>query len=187
MTSMSACGSGSAASPPKNRRAATRRYANALAALLDRAAAGELDSWADGPRRRLSLILLLDQFSRNIHRGKSRAFACDAKALGLALSGMQSGADAALDPVERIFFFMPLQHAEAADVQDESVAAYRRLLEEAPQALRSTFEATLKYAEMHRDLIRRYGRFPHRNRVLGRANTPDERAFLASGAETFGQ
>src|ERR1700729_1391111 len=108
---------------------------------------GELVSWADGPRRRLSLIILLDQFPRNIYRGSARAFEGDEQALGLALSGMQSGADAALDPVERIFFYMPLQHSESPDVQEESVAAYRRLRGEAPQVLREPFEAILKYAE----------------------------------------
>lgn len=156
-------------------------------ALLERAARGELDSWADGPRRRLSLILLLDQFPRNIYRGSTRAFEHDAMALALALSGMQSGADAALDPIERMFFYMPLQHAESLDVQDESVAAFRRLVSEAPEGLQQTFEASLDSAMKHRELVRRFGRFPHRNAVLGRASTPDELAYLASGAERFGQ
>ena len=155
--------------------------------LLGRAERGELDSWADGPRRRLSLILLLDQFTRNIHRGTSRAFENDAAALALAMSGMQSGADAALDPVERMFFYMPLQHSESLDAQDESVAAYRRLLSEATEDLQRTFESSLDYAEKHCEIIRRFGRCPHRNAALGRANTPEETAFLASGAERFGQ
>lgn len=156
-------------------------------ALLERAAVGELDSWADGPRRRLSLILLFDQFPRNIFRGTARAFAFDARALQLALSGMQSGADAALDPVERIFFYMPLQHAESADVQDESIAAFRRLVDEAPQPLRAQFEEILKYAEMHRALVQRFGRFPHRNRLLGRLSTEQEQAYLRSDTAKFGQ
>ena len=94
--------------------------------LFERAAGGELAGWADGPRRRLSLVLLLDQFPRNMFRGTARAFAYDAAALALALSGMQSAADAALDVVERIFFYMPLQHAESYEVHEESVAAYRQ-------------------------------------------------------------
>ena len=141
---------------------------------VEAALAGELVSWADGPRRRLSLIILLDQFPRNIYRGSARAFEGDEQALGLALSGMQSGADAALDPVERIFFYMPLQHSESPDVQEESVAAYRRLRGEAPQVLREPFEAILKYAELHASIVRRFGRFPHRNRVLRRAATTEE-------------
>jgi uncharacterized protein (DUF924 family) len=156
-------------------------------ALFERAARGELDTWADGPRRRLSLIILLDQFPRNLFRGSQRAFACDDKALGLALSGMQSAADAALDAVERIFFYMPLQHAERPEVQEESVLAYRRLLREAPAQLRTTFEDSLRSAEQHRDIIAKFGRFPHRNRVLGRPGTPAEEEWLAREDNHFGQ
>ena len=150
--------------------------------LFERAAAGELESWADGPRRRLSLIIVLDQFPRNMFRGSARAFDFDEQALSLALSGMQSGADAALDAVERIFFYMPLQHAESLEVQEESVAACRRLLSEAPQELQESFAEVLGYAERHRSIIERFGRFPHRNRLLGRASTPAEEAWLSEGA-----
>jgi uncharacterized protein (DUF924 family) len=156
-------------------------------ALLERAAAGELAAWADGPRRRLSLILLLDQFPRHMFRGSARAFAYDAQALSLTLSGMQSAADAALDVVERIFFYLPLSHAESREVQDESVAAYRRLLRETPQQLHGPFTAALRSAENHREIIERFGRFPHRNRMLGRASTPEEETWLRSGGESFGQ
>jgi uncharacterized protein (DUF924 family) len=153
---------------------------------VEAALRGELASWADGPRRRLSLIILLDQFPRNIYRGRARAFAGDEQAVSLALSGMQSGADAALDPVERIFFYMPLQHGESIDVQEESVAAYRRLLREAPQELSDTFAETLKFAELHAQLIRRFGRFPHRNHVLGRDSTAQEAAYMRQSG-SFGQ
>ena len=156
-------------------------------ALIERAAAGELAHWADSPRRRLSLIVLLDQFPRNAFRGTARAFAYDAQALELALTGMQVGADAALDPVERLFFYMPLQHAESHDIQEESVVAFRRLLAEAPEPLRWGFEEALKAAETHRQIIARFGRFPHRNAVLGRPSTPEEEAYLAGEAERFGQ
>lgn len=155
--------------------------------LIERAATGELSAWADSPRRRLSLILLLDQFPRHVYRGTSRAFATDREALGLALSGMQSAADAALTPVERIFFYMPLQHAEVRDAQEESVAAYRRLLNEAPAELKKLFASSLEYAQQHRSIVARFGRFPHRNRALGRANTAEEEAYLAEGGQHFGQ
>jgi len=155
--------------------------------LLQRAAAGELNTWADGPRRRLSLIILLDQFPRNMFRGTARAFAYDAQALALTLSGMQSAADAALDPVERMFFYMPLQHSEMRDVQDESVAAYRRLFSEAPPELHGPLAAALRSAENHRAIIERFGRFPYRNPALGRASTPAEEAWLRSGGESYGQ
>jgi uncharacterized protein (DUF924 family) len=154
--------------------------------LLLRAADGQLDPWADGPRRRLSLILLLDQFPRNIYRGTARAFAYDDKALALTLSGMQSAADAALDVIERVFFYMPLQHAEAREVQDESVAAYRRLLTEAPPLLRAFFAGALRSAENHRAIIEQFGRFPHRNEILGRTSTAAEFEWLAKGGNTFG-
>jgi uncharacterized protein (DUF924 family) len=155
-------------------------------ARTEAALRGELASWADGPRRRLSLILLLDQFPRNIYRGRARAFAGDEQALALALSGMQLGADAALDPLERVFFYMPLQHSESLDVQEEAIAAYRRLLGESPPALRAIFDETLKHAELHASIIRRFGRFPHRNAVLGRASTLEETAYLRD-ADGFGQ
>jgi uncharacterized protein (DUF924 family) len=155
--------------------------------LLERASRGELAAWADGPRRRLSLIILLDQFPRSIFRGSAQAFAYDAQALGLALSGMQSAADAALTVIERIFFYMPLQHAESREVQEESVAAYRRLLAEAPEELRETFAGALRSAENHRSIIERFGRFPHRNRALGRASTREELEWLRAGGASFAQ
>jgi uncharacterized protein (DUF924 family) len=157
-------------------------------ALYERAASGELASWADGPRRRLSLILLLDQFPRNMFRGSERAFACDDQALALTLTGMQSAADGALDVLERFFFYMPLQHAESRDAQDESVAAYRRLLAEAPPEVRWLCEEALRFALEHRAIIERFGRFPHRNHALGRAGTEAEEQWLREGGRArFGQ
>ena len=174
------------AEPTPMRRERDEAIRRRFGELLERAGRGELASWGDGPRRRLSLVILLDQFPRNIYRGSARAFAYDTQALSLALSGMQSAADAALDVVERIFFYMPLQHGESIDVQEESVAAYRRLLREAPQELSDTFAETLKFAELHAQLIRRFGRFPHRNRVLRRDSTAAEAAYMRH-RESFGQ
>lgn len=147
--------------------------------LVERAMQGELASWADSPRRCLSLLILLDQFPRNIYRGTARAFAGDDQAVAIALSGMESAADGALDVVERIFFYMPLQHCEVREVQEESVASYRRLLTEAPQELRGAFEEALKAAESHRSIIERFGRFPHRNHALERVSTREEEAWLS--------
>jgi uncharacterized protein (DUF924 family) len=155
--------------------------------LAEQAALGELASWADSPRRCLSLIILLDQFPRNIYRGTARAFACDEQALAVTLAGMQSAADGALHMVERIFFYMPLQHSEVREVQDESVAAYRRLLMEAPQELRGAFESSLQAAEEHRAIVERFGRFPHRNRVLARVSTAEEVAWLRASGDRMGQ
>jgi uncharacterized protein (DUF924 family) len=160
---------------------------NAFGTLVTDALAGRLTAWADSPRRRLALILLLDQFPRNLQRGRPGAFAGDAVALELATSGIQLGADAALDPVERIFFYMPLQHAESREVQAESVAAFTRLEAEAPAELHEVFTGIRHFAELHRDIIQRFGRFPHRNRSLGRESTPDEEHWLREEGLHFGQ
>ncbi len=155
--------------------------------LAAAAARGELAAWESSPRRRLALILLLDQFSRNIFRGRLRAYSQDRVALALTVEGMQLGAEAPLDPVERIFFYMPLQHAESVDVQEESVAAFRRLMEEAPPELRPVFAAVNEYAQLHRDIIVRFGRFPHRNQALGRDTTNEEAVWLEREGMRFGQ
>ncbi|MCS6946159.1 MAG: DUF924 domain-containing protein [Steroidobacteraceae bacterium] len=155
--------------------------------LMRRAAAGECSSWADSARRRLALILLLDQFPRRVYRGRPEAYATDGLALQLALDGLHAAADATLTPAERIFFYMPLQHAEALDAQDESVAAYRRLCGEAPPEMRHAFVTLLRFAQLHRDIIARFGRFPHRNKVLRRDSTPDELSYLRANVPRFGQ
>ena len=147
--------------------------------LMKSAAQGALSAWESSPRRRLALILLFDQFPRNVHRGRAASFAQDHRALSLAVSGMQFGADAALDPLERLFFYMPLMHAESLDIQEESVAAFRRLQDEAPVELRAQFDSALHAARLHREVIARFGRFPHRNRILGRRDTPAELDWLA--------
>jgi uncharacterized protein (DUF924 family) len=149
-------------------------------ALMAAAERDELKAWESSPRRRLALILLLDQFSRNVYRGTARAFAQDAKAQVLTLSGMQFGADATLDPVERIFFYMPLQHAESRELQEESVAAFRRLREEAAPEFKDMFESALKWAQQHQQIIERFGRFPARNQALGRDGTRVEEQWLRS-------
>jgi uncharacterized protein (DUF924 family) len=151
------------------------RYGDTLLAAQN----GALRAWESSPKRRLALIIVLDQFSRHCYRGTPLAYAQDHAALSLSVSGMQFGADAALDPLERIFFYMPLQHSESLDVQDESVAAFRRLLGEAPTELREVFESSLRAAVEHRHLIERFGRFPQRNAILGRDNERREADWLA--------
>ncbi len=153
---------------------------------VQRAADGELAAWAMQPRGRLCLIILLDQFPRNIHRGTAFAFAYDERALDLALDGIEMGADIGLDPIENLFFYLPLQHAESLAIQERAVTACGRLLDQAPDSLKPTFETTLRYAEQHREIVARFGRFPHRNHVLGRASTADELDYLRT-ANSFGQ
>lgn len=156
-------------------------------AVVREAAAGGLADWSTTPRGRLARILLLDQLPRNCFRGAPDAFAADALALGETLRGIERGDDRALHVVERIFFYMPMQHAEDPVVQERSVALYAQLTRDAPPESRSAFEGAAKFAELHRDIVRRFGRFPHRNAILGRPSTDDEIAWLSAGAPTFGQ
>lgn len=154
---------------------------------MQRAASGELDAWASSPRRSLALILLLDQFPRNVYRGSARAFASDDRALQTTLTGIEQGADGALDPIERFFYYMPLQHAESLDVQEQAVTLFTRLVDDFPAEVRSLVASSAEFARKHRDIVKRFGRFPHRNRALGRASTPEEIRYLAEGGESFGQ
>src|SRR6187431_176824 len=158
-----------------------------LEPLLELAARGEFASWATSPRRRLALIILFDQVPRNAYRGTAAAFAFDREALALTVEGMQLAADAALDPIERVFFYLPLEHAESVEVQDAAVEAFGRLVSEAPPELRGYCEYCGKFSQQHRDIIAKFGRFPHRNRILDRESTPAELEWLASGGTNFGQ
>ena len=144
------------------------------------------DAWAATPRGRLALILLLDQFSRHLYRGRAEAFASDPHALALALAGIDAGLDAELGDAERAFFYMPLHHAENLAVQDRCVELFARLHGGCDAAWRAAAAEFLKYAREHRDVVARFGRFPHRNDVLGRVSTPEERAYLES-APRYGQ
>ncbi len=147
---------------------------------MQRAARGELVGWAASPRRSLALILLLDQFPRSAFRGTPRAFATDEQALTLAISAIQAAADAALSPIERVFLCMPLQHAERLDVQEESLSTFRRLRQEAPREFRPFLADVQALAERRHSIVERFGRFPSRNRSLGRPSTPEEIAFLSA-------
>ncbi len=153
---------------------------------VDRASEGKLDHWADDTRGRLALILLLDQFRRNIYRNTAEAFAMDKKALKLCVEGAMAKKDQGLPPIQRAFFYMPLQHAESLKVQDKSVELFSKLAEAVSATFRETFETMAQFAELHRDIIVQFGRFPHRNKLLGRENTPEEDEFLADGPD-FGQ
>lgn len=139
---------------------------------------GEYNNWRDTPRGRLALILLLDQIPRHIYRGKPQEFALDRMARALVIEGIQKGEDKRLYPIERAFFYLPLEHAEDLDIQNLSVACYRQLLAESPEDLKPQMESFLEAAIMHQQQIARFGRFPHRNTVLGRESTPEENVFL---------
>lgn len=152
---------------------------------VEQAARGELEAWSGEPRGRLAVILLLDQFTRNIHRGTPDAFRFDPQALAHSLEGQSRGQDRALRPIERVFFYMPMEHAESLPVQDESVHRFEALLAEVDEPARPAFENFLDYARAHRDVVLRFGRFPHRNAILGRESTPEEAAFLLEDGSSF--
>jgi uncharacterized protein (DUF924 family) len=147
------------------------RFGTAVQAAQD----GVLDGWAATAEGALALLLLLDQFSRNIHRGSHLAFAGDAHARRIARAAIAAEAEAKLTPVQRAFLYLPFEHSEAMADQDLSV----RLFESLPQA--DWRDTVVDYAHRHRDVIRDFGRFPHRNAALGRESTPAERAWQDAG------
>lgn len=147
-------------------------------AAIDDARAGRLDHWAATPRGALALIIVLDQLSRNVFRNSPQAFAADEQAREIARRTVAAGFDRQLTPVERMFVYLPFEHAETLADQDESV----RLFETLGEALGAD---SVGYAHRHRDVIQRFGRFPHRNAVLGRANTPEEEDYLAKQPAGF--
>lgn len=152
---------------------------------IDAAASGALDGWKATPRGRLALVILLDQFSRNVFRGTARAFAQDARARDLALEALDSGEDRQLEPIERSFLYMPLMHAENADLQRKCIAAFGRLCDVAPPDLQKYVANNLDYAKKHAEIIERFGRFPHRNEILERESTPEEVEFLKQPGSSF--
>lgn len=151
------------------------------------AGAGHFADWAESAHGRLALILLLDQFPRNIYRGTAEVFRYDAKALTLAGQGITLGQLAGLTVPEQAFFLMPYQHSEDVAVQNAGVALFSAMVEEAAPEWRDVAAGYRDFAIQHRDIIVEYGRFPHRNSVLGRASTAAEDGYLAGGGATFGQ
>lgn len=154
-------------------------------ALVGRAAGGGLDAWSEEPRGALARIVLLDQFPRNMYRGEARAFAYDAFALTASREAQERGFDRDLALDERWFVYLPMMHAEDIEAQDRCVAAFLRLVDEAPAALRGPMAGALEFARRHRHVIDRFGRFPHRNAALGRPSTPEEVRYLSEPGAGF--
>lgn len=165
----------------KNDEAVSEKFSDTLSA----ATAGLLDDWADTPHGRLALLIVFDQFPHHIHRDQALAFATDPQALGLSLDAIREGEDQQLTPIERVFLYLPLEHAESNDMQDWSVSLYETLAREASEDERAIFNDFLKYARSHRDVVARFGRFPHRNAILGRASTDAEIEFLKLPGSRF--
>lgn len=149
---------------------------------------GELDAWELTPRGRLAFVIVLDQFPRNIFRGTANAFLYDEKALSLARDGVEFGHDKPLRAIEKMFLYMPYQHSESLKIQKEGLALYEAILnhtksDEEYAICKQAFE----FAKQHHQLIERFGRFPHRNAILGRQSTAQEESYLAHGGQRFGQ
>lgn len=148
---------------------------------------GELGDWESTPRGTLALIILLDQFSRNMYRDTPRAFSQDTQALSTAEKGIEKGFDKGLHPVMRVFFYMPFMHSESKDMQNRSMALFGALEKDftSPRELAEMLSDNMEYAERHRAIIEHFGRFPHRNRILGRESTTEEIEFLKQPGSSF--
>ena len=157
-----------------------RQIREQFAEIYQQARLGKYDHWLDTPKKALALTVLLDQFSRNMFRGTPQSFAADAQALRVAQSAIARQYDAALLPVERMFFYLPFEHSENLAHQNQAVAYFEALVQVAPE-----LKSTLDYAYRHRSVIAEFGRFPHRNSILSRTSTPAELDFLAQPGSGF--
>lgn len=153
--------------------------------LVEQALAGGLTHWAQRPEGWLALVLLLDQLPRMIFRDTPKAFSGDLRAQALVAQGMAAGFDRQLKPIQRVFIYLVLEHCENLAVQNEAVSRFIDLVRDQPEAQRAVFEDNLDYAERHQKIIARFGRFPHRNAVLGRESTAEEVEFLNRPGSRF--
>ena len=154
-------------------------------ALVERALAGDLKDWLDDPQGWLAQLILLDQLPRMIFRNTPRAFAGDSRARPLLQEGLERGWDRRLTPIQRVFAYLVFEHAEDLPLQDRAVELFADLLNEAAVDERPLFANFLDFAERHQRVIARFGRFPHRNAILGRASTDEEQAFLREPGSRF--
>jgi uncharacterized protein (DUF924 family) len=154
---------------------------------VEAAGRGNLNSWVEVPRSALALVLLLDQFPRNIWRGTAKAFAHDAQALRVAQEAVARGHLNSLAPLEQVFLVLPFQHSESIEDQREAVRLSSEVARTAPRAWQPILEHYLEFAKQHFALVDRFGRFPHRNHVLARTPTNEEEAYLAEKGGNFGQ
>ena len=146
---------------------------------------GQLDAWADSPRGRLALIVLLDQLSRNLSRDTREMYRNDETALALAEDGIARGDDHHLPPAMRVFFYMPFMHSEELDCQLECERLLEELCEAVPEEHRDSYANYHRFAVAHRKIVEGYGRFPHRNAILGRETTAEEAEFLKQPDSSF--
>lgn len=153
--------------------------------LIEAGVRGELAHWRETPHGRLALVILYDQLSRNVHRNTPRAFAQDNLARDVALEAISKGDENVLSLIERSFLYMPLMHAEDVGLQHQCVASFNRIAGRADGELKKYLEGSLDFAKKHEEIIERFGRFPHRNAILGRPSTKEEEAFLRTPGSSF--
>ena len=151
----------------------------------DAIVAAERGAWLNAPQSLLAYVLVLDQFARNMFRGTPRMFAADAQALAAAKKGLEDGSDDALTVEERMFLYLPFMHSEALADQQRCVALFSELRDSQSGALRARLDNNVSFAERHRNIVARFGRFPHRNEILGRESSADELAFLEEPGSGF--
>ena len=153
--------------------------------MLDAEIKNEFASWSSSPRGQLARVLLCDQFPRNMYRDSPRAFDYDERARKLAREALDAGQDKKLRPVERVFLYLPFEHSETVDDQTLSLRLYTALVEYVPETDRPTYQKFLEFARKHKEIIDRFGRFPHRNAILGRQSTAAEAEFLKGPGSSF--
>lgn len=155
--------------------------------LVSQAGRGGLSHWGETAKGSLALIILLDQFTRNIYRGLSAAFRYDSLALAICKRSLAKNQDEGLSPIERVFLYFPLEHSEFIEDQEECVFHFDQLRHLISPENAVIFEGFYQYAISHHDVVKKFGRFPHRNAANGRLSTQDELAWLSNGGQRFGQ
>ncbi len=156
-----------------------------FAELVELGAEGKLADWSSTPLGWLAWLIVLDQFPRNLYRSDARAWVQDVRAQQLALWGIEEGFDRQLQPIQRVFAYIPLEHAEDRGLQQRCIALFEALCKDVPADERNQYTDFLEYAWKHHAVIARFGRFPHRNAVMGRTSTPEELAYLAEPGAGF--
>lgn len=146
---------------------------------------GNYDSWKQDADSSMALVILLDQFTRNIYRNTPESFSGDPKALNIAIESINNGFDKMFHPIKRFFFYMPFEHSEDIEMQKQSLKLFNKLMHDSPDELKSTMSGFKDYAQKHYDVIERFGRFPHRNKILGRESTIEEIEFLKQPNSSF--
>ncbi|PCI93321.1 hypothetical protein COB11_05560 [Candidatus Aerophobetes bacterium] len=152
---------------------------------IDEAYLGKFDHLGDDPRSLMAILLLLDQFPRNIYRNSPKFLEYDEKALKLCKDGLEKGLHKELSYIERVFFYLPLEHSEEFDDQIRCLKLFEELYEEVPESIKEPIGVSLNYAKEHFEVIKKFGRFPHRNKILGRESTDEEIKLLEAGGSFF--